>query len=286
MKRLTCLALSCASTAFPASGYVICGSASPVTHPFYIDATLPLNGSGTVQDWVGAVILATQEWNVSGGSNFRFAFAGLVPSPYPLGASVVTFGGCCGTACPSAGPFASSVDGSAPFDVSGNPPPGTWDLQGIETHELGHALGLGHSSVGGSTMYSGAAPPGLYLRTIEADDVAGIQAIYGAAAGPVLDYTGLPYTGRTVTLRLINASGPSVIGFDLSEGPTFLPGVGNVALGFTPSLFAIPLAAPAQIPVAIPASAPLIGTTVFLQAVVLTGPGSALSNPYRVAIPY
>ncbi|MGH7149076.1 MAG: matrixin family metalloprotease, partial [Planctomycetota bacterium] len=159
MKRLSLLLVSVAATTPPASGYVICGNAAPQTHPFYVDATLPLNSTGTVQDWVGAVILASQEWNVAGSSNFRFAFAGLVAPPYPAGASVVIFGPLCGTTCPAAGPFTNCIDGSTPFDVSGSPAPGTWDLQGIETHELGHALGLGHSPVVGATMSAAAASP-------------------------------------------------------------------------------------------------------------------------------
>jgi matrixin len=286
MRRVPALPAALAASTSPAGAYVICGYASPQTHPFHVDATLPLNGTGTVQDWVGAVILASQEWNVAGASNFRFAFAGLVSPPYPPGASVVTFGSCCGTNCPVGGPFASFVGGNAPYDVSGNPPPGTLDLQGNETHELGHALGLGHSGVSGATMQSGLGIPGLNLRTIEADDIAGIQAIYGAASGPVLDSIGVPYTGQAVALRLVDSAGASVIGLDTSAGPTFLPGIGNVELGFSPAFFTIPVVAPAQVPVSIPSSATLVGTTIFLHAAVLTPGGPILSNPYRVAIAY
>ena len=52
------------------------------------------------------------------------------------------------------------------------------DLPTILIHELGHALGLDHSPVPGSVMeasYMGAR------RVLHADDIAGIQAIYGAA---------------------------------------------------------------------------------------------------------
>jgi len=59
-----------------------------------------------------------------------------------------------------------------PFDVVAGE---DFDFFTVALHELGHSLGLGHSTVPGSVMwssYSGA------LRTLQADDIAGIQAIY------------------------------------------------------------------------------------------------------------
>jgi hypothetical protein len=53
-----------------------------------------------------------------------------------------------------------------------------FDFFTVALHELGHALGLGHSAVAGAVMepvYAGIR------RTLSADDIAGIQAIYGAA---------------------------------------------------------------------------------------------------------
>ncbi|NOZ38725.1 MAG: matrixin family metalloprotease [Planctomycetes bacterium] len=50
------------------------------------------------------------------------------------------------------------------------------DFFTVALHELGHSLGLGHSSVAGSVMvanYTGGR------RTLGPDDIAGIQAIYG-----------------------------------------------------------------------------------------------------------
>lgn len=59
---------------------------------------------------------------------------------------------------------------------------GALDLQGVATRQYGYAVGLGHSSVVGATMFP-TANNSVALRSIEADDSAGIQAIYGVC-GP------------------------------------------------------------------------------------------------------
>jgi hypothetical protein len=56
---------------------------------------------------------------------------------------------------------------------------GCVDTKSIATHEQGHALGLDHTTVQGSTMeaaYSG----GTSIATIEQDDIAGVCALYPA----------------------------------------------------------------------------------------------------------
>jgi hypothetical protein len=58
-------------------------------------------------------------------------------------------------------------------DVTGN---GAFDLFTVMLHEIGHALGIDHSNVVGSVMepiYAGSR------RSLTADDIAAIQAIYG-----------------------------------------------------------------------------------------------------------
>jgi len=77
---------------------------------------------------------------------------------------------------------------------------GGWDIQGILTHEYGHALGLGHSTVGNATMYASASQPAVYERTIEADDIAGIRALYGLASGTKPRITGVSATFGSVTI--------------------------------------------------------------------------------------
>ena len=88
--------------------------------------------------------------------------------------------------------------------VDGPGPEAGIDLQGIATHEYGHALGLGHSSVAGATMAAGTSP--LDMRSIEADDIAGIQAVYGVAAPAKPVITGVALAVNTLTIHGQNFS--------------------------------------------------------------------------------
>lgn len=75
-------------------------------------------------------------------------------------------------------------------------------LEDIATHELGHALGLNHSSASDATMYPSYSYCSQALRTLASDDINGIKALYPGAAPsntpPVVAITS-PANGATFT---------------------------------------------------------------------------------------
>lgn len=144
-------------------------------------------------------------------------------------------------------------------DGPGSPGAGQYDLQGVGTHELGHALGLGHSTVAGATMQAVATVNGANERTINADDIAGVQAIYGVAAATKPIITNVVQSGCSLTItgsnfaptgnevwftRLNNASGD----------PLKVTNVASVG-GTTITLTAPTAAGPGDLLVKIPGSA-------------------------------
>ena len=55
---------------------------------------------------------------------------------------------------------------------------GGFYIEDIAAHEFGHALGLGHSNVTGTTMYPSVSSCNAGNRTLEADDIAGVRFLY------------------------------------------------------------------------------------------------------------
>ena len=59
-------------------------------------------------------------------------------------------------------------------------------IEDIAAHEFGHALGLGHSTSPAATMYPSTASCDMRNRTLDADDIAGVLALYPPSSPPPL----------------------------------------------------------------------------------------------------
>jgi len=125
----------------------------------------------------------------SGGANFDVNWGGLATGIGPIDGNVVSALSSCGggiTVLVEGGPGGWRM--RLCDDLLWDDGPGTQlapnalDIQGIVAHEYGHLLGLGHSNVAGATMFPTLSGNGVSARSIAADDQAGIQFIYGAAA--------------------------------------------------------------------------------------------------------
>lgn len=95
---------------------------------------------------------------------------------------------------------------------------------------------------------------------------------------------------QTITLTITGPVGASTtLLIDLDDGPTFVPGYGEFALGFSPFFLMAdlgPIPASGEIVLSIPLLcrfAPPLGIEVYLQAVAFDGGAPILSNPWHFA---
>lgn len=192
------------------------------------------------------------------------------------------------------GPIAWSTDpaGAGPLEI---------DLQQTAAHELGHCAGLGHSARPQALMYAFASPGlGPADRHLHADDVAGMQAMYGTqpppGSGLTLDPGGAIVAAASHTYVASGALPGEVVSLLIS--PTGA-GAGPCPAVLAPAGLCLDVLAPtyvlatavadatgaATFVATLPARAG--GATIGLQAGVLRGPqarDSALSESVRARV--
>ena len=143
----------------------------------------------------------------------RYAHGDAYPFDGPGGVLAHTFYPAPSNPEPVAGDMHLDADESWTVGPSGT------DVYSVVLHETGHALGLGHSDNPSAVMY-----PYYQLHTgLTADDIAGIQAIYGAktqtVAAPPTGGTGTGSTGSTGGTGTTGTSGTGT-GTTSSTGST------------------------------------------------------------------
>jgi matrixin/IPT/TIG domain-containing protein len=187
------LAALCLGTGIVSAYTTFCGHWSGGQASFWVNPNFLDAAAGTPNAQIAAIRAGADEWSVNGNANFTWNYAGTtdvatidsndhVNAIYAYNADggqtlAETF--CAST---NAG-LIVSIDMRF-YEVSrtwssSTPASNEFDMQGVACHEFGHALGLGHSSDPTATMYPSTSAGATNLRTIAADDVAGIQSIYG-----------------------------------------------------------------------------------------------------------
>lgn len=192
------------------------------------------DGDGGVSKVVSAIGLVTSSsdaWNDAGAARIVSAHKGSTAS-FALGdgAPMIKFGdpfGACTGNCLAAtftSFFSERASGASSWriddadvvtnlafdwtsegeDPGGSGCSGEVYIEGVMVHEVGHGLGLDHTSVAGATMFPSVSFCNDGPATTETDDESGIRALYGTATCsnslfyPCLDYTQyLPGTGNS-----------------------------------------------------------------------------------------
>lgn len=151
-------------------------------------------GNATITDGDGgvtAVVGAIRAWGIiSSSSTTSAAVRGSAPATIMLNSN----GGVCSGSCLAAtltGYYVSQTGDDRIYDAdvytntsvqfyssreSGCS--SEYDIDGVMVHEVGHVIGIGHSSVSGATMYPSISACNTSARTLASDDIAARDDLY------------------------------------------------------------------------------------------------------------
>ena len=198
MKKKTILSILISTiillaSADPVMAYVLLSprrrwSTTPVTVRVYnVGNSTITDGSGGVN----ATVSAIRAWGIiSSSTTSSAAVRGSAPATIMLN----TNGGICTGGCLAAtltGYYVSQTGDDRIYDAdvytntaiqmysSGESGCSSeYDINGIMVHEVGHVIGIGHSSVSGATMYPSISACNTSARTLASDDIAARDDLY------------------------------------------------------------------------------------------------------------
>ncbi len=167
---------------FGTSGGVVTWSAATVNfpeQPFSFSATLSQEQIGATREafdaWEAVTDIDFVEVSDSDSVDIRLGFASIDGSSGTLAQAFFSFIG------------VTLVSSTIRFDTAenyvvgeGNVGAGAVNFKTVAIHEIGHAIGIGHSSVSPAIMQAFIDPD---VNSLQPDDIAAAQFIYGAPAG-------------------------------------------------------------------------------------------------------
>jgi poly(3-hydroxybutyrate) depolymerase len=185
-----------------ARGYSMLGYVWPeASMLYYIN---PVNMDVPAAAIEPAIRAAADAWSLQSGSSFRFAFAGLTTQTTNTndGINVILFrNASSGSALATTYTWFSGSrivdadtvfwDANFRFFTGSSGCAAGFYIEDVATHEFGHAVGLGHSSLQAATMYPSIGTCSQQDRTLDPDDIAAVLALYPAAARRPAPPTGL-----------------------------------------------------------------------------------------------
>lgn len=185
-----------------------------IAAPYYVNtANLDLP-TGSVESSVRA---GADVWHLQSGAGFRFSFAGQsaqTTTTYDATNLVVFRNASNGSAIATTYWWSSGStildadivfwDGAFLFFAGTSGCSGGFYIEDIAAHEFGHALGLGHSPLTSATMYYATSSCNTGNRLLDADDIAGVRALYPPRDPPQ------PPTGLRSIVKLLLGSWPPI----------------------------------------------------------------------------